>query len=69
MTQHVMLLTIAAPLIVLGSPWSSNIWRPLPLGFRRTVAKTDQPLRLVRSRCARWDGCFRGRFRCGWSST
>jgi putative membrane protein len=39
MTQHVMLLTIAAPLIVLGSPWSS-IWRPLPLGFRRTLAKT-----------------------------
>jgi len=38
MTQHVMLLTIAAPLIVLGAPWSS-IWRPLPLGLRRTVAK------------------------------
>jgi putative membrane protein len=39
MAQHVMLLTIAAPLIVLGAPWAS-IWRPLPLGFRRTVAKT-----------------------------
>jgi putative membrane protein len=39
MTQHVMLLTIAAPLIVLGAPWSS-IWRPLPLGLRRSVAKT-----------------------------
>jgi cytochrome c oxidase assembly factor CtaG len=39
MTQHVMLLTIAAPLIVLGAPWSS-IWRPLPLGARRTLAKT-----------------------------
>jgi cytochrome c oxidase assembly factor CtaG len=39
MIQHVMLLTIAAPLIVLGSPWSS-IWRPLPLGLRRSVAKT-----------------------------
>jgi cytochrome c oxidase assembly factor CtaG len=39
MTQHVMLLTVAAPLIVLSAPWSS-IWRPLPLGFRRTVAKT-----------------------------
>jgi cytochrome c oxidase assembly factor CtaG len=38
MVQHVMLLTIAAPLIVLGAPWLS-IWRPLPLGFRRTVAK------------------------------
>jgi cytochrome c oxidase assembly factor CtaG len=39
MAQHVMLLTIAAPLIVLGAPWTS-IWRPLPLGFRRSVAKT-----------------------------
>lgn len=38
MSQHVLLLTVAAPLIVLGAPWSS-IWRPLPLGFRRTVAK------------------------------
>jgi len=35
----VLLMAIAAPLIVLGAPWMS-IWRPLPLGFRRTVAKT-----------------------------
>ena len=39
MVQHVLLLTVAAPLIVLGAPWMS-IWRPLPLGFRRSVAKT-----------------------------
>jgi putative membrane protein len=39
MVQHVLLLTVAAPLIVLGAPWSS-IWRPLPLGFRRSTAKT-----------------------------
>jgi putative membrane protein len=39
MFQHVLLLTVAAPLIVLGAPWMS-IWRPLPLGFRRTVART-----------------------------
>jgi putative membrane protein len=38
MTQHVLLLTVAAPLIVLGAPWMS-LWRPLPLDFRRTVAK------------------------------
>jgi cytochrome c oxidase assembly factor CtaG len=38
MVQHVLLLGVAAPLIVLGAPWLS-IWRPLPLGFRRTVAK------------------------------
>jgi cytochrome c oxidase assembly factor CtaG len=38
MVQHVLLLGVAAPLIVLGAPWLS-IWRPLPLVFRRTVAK------------------------------
>jgi cytochrome c oxidase assembly factor CtaG len=37
MVQHVLLLSVAAPLIVLGAPWMS-IWRPLPLGFRRGVA-------------------------------
>ncbi len=39
MLQHVLLMGIAAPLIVLGAPWMS-IWRPLPLGLRRSVAKT-----------------------------
>jgi putative membrane protein len=38
MVQHVLLLTVAAPLIVLGAPWMS-LWRPLPLDFRRDVAK------------------------------
>jgi cytochrome c oxidase assembly factor CtaG len=37
MIQHVLLLSVAAPLIVLGDPWMS-IWRPLPLGLRRAVA-------------------------------
>ncbi|MFZ0090553.1 MAG: cytochrome c oxidase assembly protein [Solirubrobacteraceae bacterium] len=37
MIQHVLLLTVAAPLIVLGAPWNS-LWRPLPLEFRRDVA-------------------------------
>jgi putative membrane protein len=37
MVQHVLLLTVAAPLIVLGAPWMS-IWRPLPLEFRRGAA-------------------------------
>ena len=37
MIQHVLLLSVAAPLIVLGAPWMS-LWRPLPLGWRRTVA-------------------------------
>lgn len=39
MIQHVLLLGVAAPLIVLGAPWNS-VWRPLPLGFRRGAAKT-----------------------------
>ncbi|MGA2925064.1 MAG: cytochrome c oxidase assembly protein [Solirubrobacteraceae bacterium] len=38
MIQHMLLLTVAAPLIVLGVPWLS-LWRPLPLGFRRRVAR------------------------------
>lgn len=38
MTQHVLLMTVAPPLIVLGRPWLS-IWQPLPLRFRRVVAK------------------------------
>jgi cytochrome c oxidase assembly factor CtaG len=38
MIQHVLLLTVAAPLIVLGAPWNS-LWRPLPLDFRRAVAR------------------------------
>jgi putative membrane protein len=47
MTQHVLLLGVAAPLIVLGAPWNS-IWRPLPLSWRRRVARS-----LARSpRCA-----------------
>ncbi|MFZ0042484.1 MAG: cytochrome c oxidase assembly protein, partial [Solirubrobacteraceae bacterium] len=30
MVQHVLLLTVAAPLFVVGAPWMS-LWRPLPL--------------------------------------
>ena len=39
MIQHLLLLTVAAPLIVLGNPWMS-IWRPLPLRLRRALART-----------------------------
>jgi putative membrane protein len=38
MIQHVLLLSVAVPLIVLGAPWMS-LWRPLPLGVRRTLAR------------------------------
>jgi putative membrane protein len=52
MTQHVLLLGVAAPLIVLGAPWNS-IWRPLPLSWRRSTARAVKrsprlaPLRLL----------------------
>lgn len=39
MVQHLLLMLVAAPLIVLAAPWPS-LWRPLPLGFRRSVAGT-----------------------------
>jgi putative membrane protein len=38
MTQHVLLMMVAPPLIVLGRPWLP-VWQPLPLDFRRSVAK------------------------------
>ena len=39
MVQHVLLLTVAPPLIVLGAPWMS-LWRPVPLPRRRSIART-----------------------------
>lgn len=39
MFQHVLLMLVAPPLIVLAAPWMS-LWRPLPLGVRRPVART-----------------------------
>jgi cytochrome c oxidase assembly factor CtaG len=38
MLQHVLLMMVAAPLIVVGAPWMP-CWRALPLGFRRPVAR------------------------------
>lgn len=38
MIEHMLMLSVAAPLIVLGRPWMS-LWRPLPLGFRRATAR------------------------------
>lgn len=38
MLQHVLLMMVAAPLIVLGAPWLP-LWRPLPLAFRRRLAR------------------------------
>ena len=39
MTQHLLLIMVAAPLLVVGAPWL-QIWRGLPLSIRRPLAKT-----------------------------
>jgi putative membrane protein len=39
MVQHVLLLEVAPPLIVLGRPWN-RLWRPIPLSSRRTLARS-----------------------------
>lgn len=38
MTQHVLLLVVAPPLLLLGRPWS-NVQRALPLSVRRAAAR------------------------------
>lgn len=44
MTQHILLLTVAPPLILLGRPWP-RMWRALPLRTRTEIGRT-----LARSR-------------------
>jgi cytochrome c oxidase assembly factor CtaG len=39
MLQHVLLLTVAPPLILLGRPWP-RMWRALPLRVRTTVGRS-----------------------------
>jgi putative membrane protein len=39
MTQHLLLIMVAAPLLVLGAPWM-QVWRGLPLAIRRPLART-----------------------------
>ena len=45
MAQHILLLTVAPPLILLGRPWPT-MWRALPLGMRVNLARevTHAPL-------------------------
>jgi cytochrome c oxidase assembly factor CtaG len=38
MIQHILLLTAAPPLLVLGRPWP-RLWQPLPVAFRRGGAR------------------------------
>jgi len=48
MVQHVLLLVVAAPLIVLARPWI-RLWRSLPLDLRRWLARN-----LSQGRRTRW---------------
>ncbi len=51
MIQHLLLLAGAAPLLALASPWT-RMWRPLPLAWRRNIARPlfrDPRLQPVRS--------------------
>jgi cytochrome c oxidase assembly factor CtaG len=38
MTQHVLLMTVVPPLVVLGRPWP-RMWLPFPLAARRAVGR------------------------------
>ena len=39
MAQHIVLMTVVAPLVVLGRPWP-RLWLPFPLSARRAVGGT-----------------------------
>ena len=51
MIQHVLLLVVAAPLIVLARPWI-RLWRSLPLDARRSARARPQPGRAHALGCA-----------------
>lgn len=59
MFQHVLLLTVAPPLILLGKPWP-RMWRALPLGFRTSVGRglarssATAPLRMLARPMPAW---------------
>jgi putative membrane protein len=59
MGQHILLLTVAPPLILLGRPWPT-IWRALPLGVRTALARSiarspgAAPLRALAAPLAAW---------------
>jgi putative membrane protein len=59
MLQHILLLTVAPPLFLLGRPWP-RMWRALPLGPRTKIARTlvgarwMAPLRLLARPLPAW---------------
>ena len=55
MVQHILLMMVAPPLLLLGRPWP-RIVRPFPVGVRRPVARAvlvGEPLSPIR-RAAQW---------------
>jgi len=48
MSQHVVLMTVVPPLVVLGRPWP-RLWLPFPLAVRRTVGGALAGSRAFRS--------------------
>ena len=61
MAQHVLLLAVAPPLLVVSAPWA-RLWQPLPLGFRRAVAGA-----VVRSPRLRSSARALGHPACAWA--
>src|SRR5438270_6018945 len=59
MFQHVLLLTVAPPLILLGRPWP-RMWRALPLEVRTSVgrglarSRSAAPLRAIARPAPAW---------------
>ncbi len=64
MLQHVLLLTVAPPLILLGRPWP-RMWRGLPLRLANERRARRSPGVELALHCDRW----RDRFLRGCSST
>jgi putative membrane protein len=46
MLQHILLLAVAPPLIVLARPWT-RLWRSLPLGARQSLGRSFTSGRLI----------------------
>jgi putative membrane protein len=59
MVQHILLLTVAPPLVLLGRPWP-RMWRALPLDLRTSVGRSlasagwTSPLRMLARPVPAW---------------
>lgn len=64
MAQHVLLISVAPPLLILSAPWM-RLWQPLPLRFRRAAARAIALS--PRTRLLRWCARGLGHPACAWS--